>query len=84
VYERLTQITLVDKELHELLPGEVTHSERHRTWFIGCPSNNCGVGSLAGHTVDYDDVEKSITVSPSILCSCGAHYFVERNKIRWV
>ncbi len=84
MYERLTQITIVDKELHELRPGEVTHDKDHQTWFIGCPANNCGVGSLAGHTVTYDEEAKLLTVSPSILCGCGAHYFVECNQIRWV
>ena len=81
--ERLTQITLVEKEVHKLLPGEATYASKHQTWFIGCPSDDCGVGNLAGHDVAYDEQAKLLTVSPSILCGCGAHYFVERNQIRW-
>ncbi len=82
--EQLTQIALVEKEVHKLLPGEVTYASRHQTWFIGCPSDDCGVGSLAGHEVTYDEQAKLLTVSPSILCGCGAHYFVVGNRIRWV
>lgn len=81
--ERLAQITLVEKEVHKLLPGEATYAAKHQTWFIGCPGENEGIGSLAGHDVTYDEQAKSLTVSPSILCGCGAHYFVERNQIRW-
>ena len=78
---RLTQVTIVDKAIHELQPAEMTYSVERQAWFIGCPSEDCGVGNLAAHEVtEQDDV---ITVSPSILCGCGAHYFVEQNKIRW-
>jgi hypothetical protein len=81
--ERLMQITVVDKqEIHKLLPGEMTLYALNHCWYIGCPSENCGAGNLGGHTVIQD--ENGITVSPSILCGCGAHYFVEHNQIRWV
>jgi hypothetical protein len=80
--ERLTQITFVEKEPHKLLPGEVTYASKHQTWFIGCPGCE-GLGSLAGHEVTYKATGE-LTASPSILCDCGAHYFVERNQIRWV
>jgi len=83
VSERLTQITIVEKEVLKLLPGEATYSELHHAWLVGCPSDDCGVGNLAGHTVTYDEQAKLLTVSPSILCGCGAHYFIERNQIRW-
>ncbi len=82
--ERLTQITLVEKEVHKLLSGEATYSEMHHAWLLGCPSSDCGVGNLAGHDVTYDEVAKQLTVSPSILCGCGAHYFVKQNQIQWV
>jgi hypothetical protein len=82
--EKLTYITLVDKPIHQLLPGEVTLEKDIQVWYIGCPGEQCGAGNLAGHTVNYDEQAKMLTVSPSILClRCGAHYFVERNQIRW-
>jgi hypothetical protein len=79
---RITQVTIVNKEVHRLEPGEATYDTG--AWFIGCPSNSGlhgDIGNLAGHEVTYDGV--TLTVSPSILCGCGAHYFVERNQIRW-
>lgn len=83
--ERLTEITLVEKPVHKLLPGEVTHDTDTQNWYIGCPSEGCGIGNLGAHEVSYDEAEKLLTVSPSILChGCGAHYFVEHNAIRWV
>ena len=83
--ERLTQVTLVDKDILELLPGEMTCDARRQYWFIGCPSCKEPGGlpsGSTGHTVTESD--GLVTVSPSILCKCGAHYFVERNQIRWV
>jgi len=82
--ERLTQITIVDKEIHKLSPGEATYDEGNKIWFLGCPSENCGVNNLASHQIVYDEQTNLLTVSPSILCGCGAHYFVEHNKIKWV
>ena len=78
--QQLTQVTLVDKDILELLPGEMTCDASRKYWFIGCPK--CpGPGSLEKHTVT--EINGIITVSPSILCGCGAHYFVEQNRIRW-
>ena len=85
--ERITQVTIVDKEVHKLLPGEATYSQMHHGWLVGCPSNSGNAGdinNLAGHHVAYDEVAKALTVWPSILCGCGAHYFIEHNQIRWV
>lgn len=80
--ERLTHITLVEKGVHELQPGEMTLYPVNHCWYIGCPGPNCGgKGNLGNHTVAQNGSD--ITVSPSILCGCGAHYFVERNQIRW-
>jgi hypothetical protein len=78
--ERLTQVTIVDKDLLELLPGEMTCDAGRKYWFIGCPTCK-GPGALAKHTVTEHD--GLITVSPSILCGCGAHYFIRQNKIEW-
>lgn len=78
--ERLTQITIVDKAIHELCPGEIVWQATRRCWFIGCPGCT-GAGNLAGHTTTVTG--GFITVSPSILCGCGAHYFVRQNKIEW-
>ena len=82
--ERLTQITIVEKAIHKLLPGEATCSIERQAWFVGCPSENCGIGNLANHQASYDEATKILTVSPSILCGCGAHYFIVNNQIRWV
>ena len=78
--ERMTHITVVEKEPHELLPGEIALYALDQHWYIGCPECH-GLGALAGHTVTKDN--DNITVSPSILCGCGAHYFVEQNNIKW-
>lgn len=80
---RLTTITIVEKKPHKLLPGEMALYDQDRYpqwWFIGCPHCHtlCGLGV---HTVIQD--EHGITVSPSIHCSCGAHYLIEQSKIRW-
>jgi hypothetical protein len=81
--ERAMQVMLVEKPIHTLLPGEVTRDKSNQAWFIGCPSGEGCFGNLAGHDVTYDEQAKLLTVSPSILCGCGAHYFIERNQIRW-
>ncbi len=81
--ERLTQISIVEKAIHKLLPAEATYSTERQAWFVGCPGENCGIGNLANHEATYDETTKQLTVSPSILCGCGAHYFIERNQIRW-
>lgn len=83
--DQITQITIVEKSVHELLPGEATHEIATGNWYLGCPGEQCGVSNLGGHTVTYNEQAKVLTVSPSILCyGCGSHYFVEQNKIRWV
>jgi len=80
--KRLTQITVTEKqEIHRLLPGEMTFYTLNQWWYVGCPSDNCGIGNLGGHTVTKNDA--GITVSPSILCGCGAHYVIVNNEIRW-
>lgn len=80
--ERLTQITLVEKGVHELQPGEMTLHPINDCWYIGCPGTCAGAGNLCGHTIVR--IGTDMSVSPSILCmSCGAHYFVEQSQIRW-
>lgn len=37
----------------------------------------------SGEPIAVTESNGVITVSPSILCGCGAHYFIEQNKIRW-
>lgn len=81
--ERLTQFTIVEKEPHMLLASEATYSTLHKAWVMGCPVCS-GLGTLAGHDVTYDEGRGLLTASPSILCGCGAHYFIEHNQIRWV
>jgi len=77
---KMTQIAIVEKEPHELLPGEMTLYTPDHHWYIGCPECH-GLGALADHTVT--DSNGIVTVTPSILCGCGAHYFIERSQIRW-
>lgn len=79
---RLTAITIVEKEPHKLSRGEITLYQMvlDRHWFLGCPGCE-GVANLGGH--DVTGSNGTITVAPSILCGCGAHYFIEQNKIRW-
>jgi len=78
--DKLTEFVIVDKQPHELLPGEMALYIQDNHWYIGCPQ--CyGLGTLAGHAVTKSG--DTITVSPSVLCGCGAHYFIENNKIRW-
>ncbi len=87
--ERLIQITIVDKDILDLAPGEMTCDARRKYWFIGCPlcKEPGGLPSgSTGHVVIHHRVTEendTITVSPSILCKCGAHYFIENNQIRW-
>lgn len=81
---RLTKITIVDKAVHLLLPGEATFYELNHTWYVGCPGEAChGIANLANHLVMHDKTTTYMSVTPSILCGCGAHYFIEQNKIRW-
>lgn len=78
-----THITIVEKGVHELQPGEMTLYPVNHCWYIGCPNFDCGgAGFLREHTVTQNGSD--LTVSPSILCGCGAHYFVEHNQIRYV
>jgi hypothetical protein len=85
--ERLTQITLVEKDILDLLPGEMTCDTKRQYWFIGCPLCTEPGGLAHGsvhpvHTVTEQD--GFVTISPSIRCKCGAHYFIEHNQIKWV
>lgn len=77
---QLTQVTIVNKAIWKLQHGEMAYDDNQQQWFLGCPSCE-GVANLGGHTVTRSN--DLVTVSPSILCSCGAHYFVDRNLIRW-
>lgn len=81
--QRLDHVTIAeDKDLISLAPGEMTSAPSRYSWFICCPQCK-GCGNLGGHTIQKHE-DGTLTVSPSILCGCGAHYFVERNRIRWV
>lgn len=79
--ERLTHITLVEKGVHQLLPGEITQHPQSKCWYVGCPGCH-SAANLGNHTVTESN--GIVTVSPSILCyGCNAHYFIENNQIRW-
>lgn len=82
--ERRRRITLVEKSVHQLLSGEATYERASGAWYVGCPSGRHeGAGNLGGHTVTYDEQAGTLTVSPSVLCGCGAHSFIVENEIRW-
>lgn len=78
--QRLTQITVVDKDLVDLLPGEMTCDASRKYWYIGCPQCK-EPGSLSDHHITEN--EQGVTVSPSLVCSCSAHFFVRQSKIEW-
>jgi hypothetical protein len=97
--ERLAQITVIRKEANEwgdLQPGQMTPVEGSDTpnlWMICCPLCS-NLGELRTHQVT-ENKDGTVTVSPSLVCHgsiyrapstyepCTAHYFVERNQIRW-
>jgi|SRR5579859_2204515 len=92
--QKLTQITLIcdDKGYGGYQPGEVGRV-KDGVWMVCCPLCN-NLGELRTHHVTEHD-DQTITISPSLVChgsiyespgvyrSCTAHYFVERNQIRW-
>lgn len=96
--ERLTQITVRKTGVNgwgDLHPGEMTPIEGNTPglWMVCCPM--CGnLGELRTHRVT-ENADGTVTVSPSLVCHgsiyrapntyepCTAHYFVERNQIRW-
>lgn len=93
--ERLTQIAVVRKGINQwgdLQPGQMSPVEGN-LWMVCCPM--CGnLGELRNHQVTEHE-DGTVTVSPSLVCHgsiyrepnhydpCTAHYFVERNQIRW-
>jgi hypothetical protein len=88
--ERLTQVTVIQdkRSLGNYRPGEIGQPfQQESTWYIACPECG-GRGSLANHQITEND-DATLTISPSLLCygstmnKCSAHYFVERNQIRW-
>ncbi|SRR6266567_1647854 len=97
--ERLTRVTIIHKDANkfgDLQPGEMCHVEdstKPDLWVICCPL--CGsLGELRNHHVGTHE-DGTLTASPSLVCNgsiyeppdsyrpCTAHYFVERNQIRW-
>lgn len=97
--ERLSHMTIIRKDVNkwgDLKPGEmspVIGSTKPDVWMVCCPT--CGnLGELRTHTVTEHE-DGTVTVSPSLVCNgslytapqtyekCPAHYFVERNQIRW-
>jgi len=53
-----------------VLPGELVREGDD--WWLGCPCGSGGV--LDGHTVESTD---PVTVSPSIVCPAGCHYWIK-------
>jgi hypothetical protein len=97
--ERLAQIMIIHKDMNnygDLQPGQmslVKDSIEPDLWIIACPLCS-GLGELRNHQV-IENEDGTVTVSPSLVCNgviydnsgyhdCPAHYFIERNHIRWV
>jgi hypothetical protein len=92
--ERLTQVTVIrdGRGYGSYRPGEIG-KVKDGLWMICCPLCN-NLGELRTHQVTENE-DNTITISPSLVChgsiyeglhqyrSCTAHYFVERNQIRW-
>ncbi len=86
----MTHVTVIrdDRDLIKYQPGEIGKPFQNQPvkessyWFIGCPNLQCGgYGNLGNHEVI--ETQGMITISPSILCGCGAHYFIVNNEIQW-
>lgn len=67
----------------QFLPGSVFHVaagelalEGDDCWWLACPCGSGGV--LAGHTVESTD---PVTISPSIVCPAGCHYFIKAGAV---
>jgi hypothetical protein len=94
--ERLTQVTIIRKdEWGDLQPGQMSpvKGSSQPLWIVCCPVCSC-LGELRTHSV-VEHEDGTVTVSPSLVCNgslyrapktydrCPAHYFIERNQIRW-
>lgn len=54
-------------------------------WWVCCPG--CGLVSVASRHTITEHADGTVSFSPSLLCpkpGCGTHYFIERNRIRYV
>lgn len=74
----------------ELQDGILYISKEHGTAISKCP---CGCGQQSvlslrpvfsdGWSINNEENGK-VTIRPSILNPCGAHYFITDNKVEWV
>jgi hypothetical protein len=86
---KMNVVTIIRKRaLSAYHPGDIGQPLDDSTWFECCPQCGC-IASLSGwQVIEHED--QTITINPSILChgcskaGCGAHSFVEHNRIRWV
>lgn len=62
------------------LPGAVIRDESGNFW-TRCPQ--CLEASPLYHQVTYHE-DHTVTVVPSIVCGCGAHFLIERSVVRFV
>ena len=86
--DRINEITIVTvKSIFEMKAGDVLKMKYG--WLLRCPG--CGKAHIdltqqgKGWSVTQHE-DGTLTVSPSIWHKekCNAHFFIERNKIRWV
>jgi len=88
--ERLSQVTVAREKQGKgsYVRGDIGIPDPGGTlWYICCPE--CGIcARLQNHTITEHE-DGTVTLSPSLLCPgvecgrCTAHYFIERNVIRW-
>lgn len=61
-------------------PGVVIHGDDGNEW-TRCPE--CLTSSPLDHDVTRHD-DGTVTVAPSVMCGCGAHFMIERSVVRLV
>jgi hypothetical protein len=51
--------------------------------YLGCPK--CGTVMALDHDVEVSgEANEKVTIKPSVICTCNAHFLVTDGKIRWV
>lgn len=72
VEEAAIQFRRDDQDWHKLLlqPGEIGQLDGE--WWLCCP---CGMSGSMEHQVEVEN--GVVTVTPSVVCPAGCHYFIK-------